>query len=284
MKLAVSNIAWPAADRDAAYRLLARHGIRGLEIAPKLLFAQSQDAFAPSPDEAARALDAVRSEGLQLVSMQSLLFGVERAALFRDQASRDRLVAATLRAIDLAGRFDIPNLVFGSPKQRDIPPDLDRAAAETIALDVFHRLGEAAAKANTRLGLEPNPAAYGANFLNRFDETEAFVRRLDHPAVRLILDGGALIMNDEMAVLQDLTPDRVSRISHVHISEPQLAPAPADPQTASQILRAMSAAGYGGWFSIEMKASAGGLEDLDQALGRLGAAVELARSKGLDVR
>ena len=283
MKLAVSNIAWPATDRDAAYRLLARHGIVGLEIAPKLLFAESEDAFAPSPDEAARALDALGSAGLQLVSMQSLLFGAEGAALFGDQASRDRLIEATTRAIRLAGRFDIPNLVFGSPRQRDIPPDMAPAAAEAIALEVFHRLGDEAAKAGARLGLEPNPAAYGTNFLNRFEETEAFVRRLDHPAVRLILDGGALIMNDEMAVLEDMTPDRAAPISHVHISEPQLAPAPADPQTASQILGAMSAAGYGGWFSIEMKAPAGGLDDLDQALSRLSAAVEMAKSKGVGV-
>ncbi|MDO8410622.1 MAG: sugar phosphate isomerase/epimerase family protein [Phenylobacterium sp.] len=283
MKLAVSNIAWPAATRDEAYRLLARHGIRGLEVAPKLLFAESDDAFAPSQDEAARALDAVRSAGLQLVSMQSLLFGAEGAALFGDQASRDRLIAATTRAIRLAGRFDIPNLVFGSPRQRDIPSDLAPAAAEAIAVEVFSRLGDEAAKAGARLGLEPNPAAYGTNFLNRFDEAEAFVRRLDHPAVRLILDGGALLMNDEMAVLEAMTPDRVSQISHVHISEPQLAPAPAAPETASQILNAMSAAGYTGWYSIEMKSPAGGLDELDQALGRLRAAVEMAKSKGLNV-
>jgi len=280
VKLAVSNIAWPAADRDEAYRLLARHGIRGLEVAPKLLFAESEDAFAPSRDEATRALEALGSAGLQLVSMQSLLFGAEGAALFQDQGSRDRLIEATTRAIGLAGRFGIPNLVFGSPRQRDIPADLEPAAAETIALEVFHRLGGEAAKAGVRLGLEPNPAAYGTNFLNRFDETEVFVRRLDHPAVRLILDGGALIMNDEMRVLQAMTPERVEVISHTHISEPQLAPAPADPQTASLILSTMSAAGYTGWYSIEMKAPAGGLADLDQALSRLSAAVEMAKLKG----
>jgi hypothetical protein len=42
----------------------------------------------------------------------------------------------------------------------------------------------------------------------------------------------------------------------------------------------MSAAGYTGWYSIEMKAPAGGLADLDQALSRLSAAVEMAKLKG----
>ncbi|MDP2215359.1 sugar phosphate isomerase/epimerase [Phenylobacterium sp.] len=282
MKLAVSNIAWPPPLRDEAYGLLAAHGVRGLEIAPKLLFADAQDAFAPSPDEADRALDAMRAAGLELVSMQSLLFGAEGAALFQDEGGRERLVGAMVRVIGLAGRFGIPNLVFGSPAQRNIPEGLTTAAADRIAMDVFRQLGDAAAAAQTILALEPNPAAYGTNFLNRFDETEDFVRRLDHPAIRLILDAGALIMNDELDVLDRLTPDRVRRISHVHISEPQLAPAPADPLTAAKILRSMRGAGYGGWFSIEMRAPPGGLADLDQALTRLGAAVTLAARQDVE--
>lgn len=276
MKLAVSNIAWLPAQRDDAYGLLAAHGVRGLEIAPKLLFADAQDAFAPSPDEADRALDALQSAGLELVSMQALLFGAEGAALFQDEIGRERLMAAMVRVIGLAGRFGIPNLVFGSPGPRNIPEGLAPAAADGIAMDVFRRLGDEAAAAQTILALEPNPAAYGTNFLNRFDETEDFVRRLDHPAIRLILDAGALIMNDELDVLDRLSADQVQRISHVHLSEPQLAPAPADPLTASRILRSMRGAGYEGWFSIEMRAPPGGLDDLDRALTRLGAAVALA--------
>ena len=48
MKLAVSNIAWPPHEAEAAYALLAAHGFTGLEIAPGLAFAGEDDAFQPS--------------------------------------------------------------------------------------------------------------------------------------------------------------------------------------------------------------------------------------------
>lgn len=278
MKLAVSNIAWRPTERDEAYRLLRRHGIRGLEIAPKLFLPQAQDAFAPTDEEVEIAMAAARDARLELVSMQSLLFGAEGVALFENAESRELLVEASKRAIRLAGRLSIPNLVFGSPRQRNIPPGLEAAEADAIAREVFRRLGDVAQAAGAKLGLEPNPAIYGTNFLNRFEDAEAFARDLGHPAIRVILDVGAMIINDDLDTLSRLTPERIARVSHVHLSEPQLAPAPADPTLASQVLKALTGAGYDGWVSIEMATPVGGLAELDAALSRLGAAVRLAQA------
>ena len=64
MKLAVSNIAWRRSEQNAAYALLQVHGIRGLEIAPSLFFEGAIDAFAPTEEDADRALTAMRRAGL----------------------------------------------------------------------------------------------------------------------------------------------------------------------------------------------------------------------------
>ncbi len=277
MKLAVSNIAWAPADRDAAYAILRGAGITGLEIAPGLFFDGAADVFVPTEVEAEAALGAMRRAGLELVSMQSLLFGVEGAALFEGEAGLDRLRAGMGRAITLAGRVGIPNLVFGSPRQRNMPDGLDREAAGSLAVDVFRRFGDAAAVAGTRISIEPNPAAYGTNFLNRIAEAEAFVRRVDHPAITLIVDVGALHMNGDFDTVEAVAERAVALVSHVHISEPNLDPAPARAGQAARVMTAMTGAGYGGWFSIEMKARPEpGLAALEASVARLVAAASLA--------
>jgi sugar phosphate isomerase/epimerase len=270
MRLAVSNIAWAPADRDAAYAILSAAGVTGLEIAPGLFFDGAADVFVPTAAEVEAALGAMRDAGLQLVSMQSLLFGVEGAALFEGEASLERLRAGMDRAITLAGRVGIPNLVFGSPRQRNIPDGMDPRAAETSAVEVFRRFGDAAARAGTRISVEPNPAAYGTNFLNRIAEAEAFVRHVDHPAITLIVDVGALHMNGDFDTVEAVAGRAVDMVSHVHISEPNLDPAPARADQAARVMTAMTGAGYTGWFSIEMKARPEpGLDALEACVARL---------------
>ena len=275
MKLAVSNIAWAPKHRDHAYAMLQAHGIRGLEIAPGLFLNGAKDAFQPTPAECEAALAPMRAAGLELVSMQSLLFGVEGAALFGERPERERFEEAMLRAIRLAGMLGIPNLVFGSPGQRVIPKSMSREEAEIIAVEVFRRLGDAAAAEGTILGMEFNPKVYGTNFLNHAVETATFVARVNHPAIQIILDVGAMHLNGDFETLPSFVAAQAGKISHVHFSEPYLAPAPADSDQAHRVLQAMSAVGYRRWYSIEMKAVPDGeLEALGLALGRLKHAVQ----------
>lgn len=275
MKLAVSNIAWPASEREAAYDLLAQAGVTGLEIAPGLFLAGAADPFLPTAAEADAALSATTAAGLTLVSMQSLLFGVSGAALFDGEPARERLVVAMERAIELARRLAIPNLVFGSPRQRAYPPEMTFAAAQEQAVAVFRRLGDRALAAGTRIAMEPNGRAYGTNFLNRVEEAASFVRAVDHPGVTLNFDIGALHMEGDFERVEAIVDATRDTISHVHLSEPGLAPAPASAEQAARALRALVGAGYGGWYSIEMAATQRPLEDLAAAVATLSQAVRL---------
>ncbi|CAN5369781.1 hypothetical protein BH10PSE13_BH10PSE13_11260 [soil metagenome] len=278
MRLAVSNIAWPADQRDAAYALLCERGISGLEIAPGLLLAGASDPFEPSARELEEALAPVRAAGLQLVSMQSLLFGVTGAALFGTAAEREALQRAMQRALALAQRLGIPNLVFGSPRQRAIPVGLDRARAEAIAIDTFRGLGDAAVAADTRIAIEPNAATYGTNFLNRIEEAEAFVRLVDHPGIALNFDIGALHNQGDFERIGPIAQAAADCIAHVHFSEAGLTAAPADSKQAAQALLALERTGYSGWYSIEMAAAPDALDALADAIARLQAAVAAVQS------
>ncbi len=257
MRLAISNIAWKPHERIAVYEFLCDEGVTGLEIAPAQVFPDDPDALEPGAAAAAAFLEEIGRYGLQLVSMQSLLWGVKDARLFGAAAERARFEAALARAVAFAGRFRIPNLVLGSPANRAIPDGMDRAEAEEIAQAVFCRAGDLCLAAKTKLALEPNAAAYGTNFLTTMGETIAFAARAAHPAVTVNFDIGALHMNGEFAEGAAWFAKAAPHVSHVHVSEPQLAPAPQDAAAFGSLARAILGQGYGGWFSIEMRAAGG---------------------------
>lgn len=269
MILSVSNIAWTPDERMIAYDTMARSGFTGLEIAPALFFNGADDPFVPETATAESAMSEIGAYGLSLVSMQSLLFGVEGAALFGDQAARAAFEKGMARAIDLAGRFGIPNIVFGSPKNRSIPDGMTQKIALAQAADTFRRLGDRAEAAGTVIAVETNPKAYGTNFLTTLEETEAFVGLVDHPAVTLILDLGAMHMNGTYNSLAVRIGKLMPLLTHVHVSEPQLAPAPDASTDLGPVLNALRDEGYAGAVSIEMKRPDEGVKNLDARLKAL---------------
>ncbi len=285
MKLAASNIAWAPEDRRAAYGLLRRHGVRGLEIAPGLLFDGEADPLDP-PEHRVKAVCAeLEDAGLSLVSMQSLLFGTQGAALFGTRDERAALQHRIGWAIHLAGRLGIPNLVFGSPGYRVIPATMDRDRAWHQAAEIFRCLGDEAAAAQTVFSIEAVAPAHGTNFLNTTEEALAFVELAAHPAVTLTFDTGALYsagareapesLVSGVPVSGTLMSGALPLTSHVHLSEPDLAPAPADTEQAATILSTLNRSDYDGWVSLEMRAVQGrALGSLEEALGRFSAAVQ----------
>lgn len=269
MILSVSNIAWAPEERLDAYNLIAEARFTGLEIAPGLFFSGAEDPFAPDVATANAALAEIAARGLSIVSMQSLLFGVQGAALLGETDERTAFEHGMTRAIDLAGRFGIPNIVFGSPMQRRIPEGMAHEDAWAQAADTFHRLGDHAAAVGTVIAMESNPTAYGTNFLNTLEEAEAFVIRVDHCAVTLVLDLGAMHMNGTFGTVATRAGALAPRLTHVHVSEPHLAPAPDDAADLAPVLAALREAGYARAISIEMKRPEDGLNVLRDRLSVL---------------
>lgn len=272
----MSNIAWSPEERIGAYAAMAKAGFTGLEIAPGLFFHASDDPFVPSDTQAKEALAEMADHGLQLVSMQSLLFGVSGAGLFDGEGPRASLVKGMERAIDLAGRFGIPNLVFGSPAQRRVPGGMAMATALDEATQVFRKLGDRALDAGTCITIEANPAAYGTNFLNTFGEATDFVSKTDHPAIAAILDLGAMHMNDDFSSVTQVIENKSLNLNHVHVSEPELAPAPASAEALAPVLRALAKKGYSKAVSIEMRRDESGLEAVATSVNALADAAKAA--------
>lgn len=247
MRLAVSNIAWDAADEPVVLERLARFGVDGIEVAPTKLWPDWQGMTEAS---AALARRRFADRGFTVPAFQAVLFGRPELLLFGERQSRSALVEHLARVAAVAGVLGARTLVFGAPKNRD-PGALDAAAAEAIAVEVLSAAGERCAAAGVALGIEANPADYGCTYLTRWSEAARLVRRIDHPGVRLHLDAACTTMAGDdpataVAGVRDI-------LCHFHISEPHLGTFATPQVDHAAFGAALTASGYDGWLSIEMR-------------------------------
>ena len=262
MILTVSNIAWASADDEAAEALLNELGVRSLELAPT----RQWPDLAKVPEADARAAAAqLHARGFGIAAFQAVLFGQPALEVFGPdggRACRDYLKAVCR----LAGWMGAGAVVLGAPKNR-LRGSLSPAEAASLATDFFREIGDAAASANTKLCLEPNPAGYGADFLQTAAEATEMVRAADSPGIALNFDMGEQAMHqaDAAANVRTFAP----WIGHFHVSEPMLEPFDATRACHAGAAAALRAAGYTGAVSMEMKTPAGGLPVVRAALTAL---------------
>lgn len=218
MRLAISNIAWDLPEDDAVAQLLARFAIDAIDIAPGKYF--------PDPASATlRDISHLRhwwaDRGLAITGMQALLFGTIGLNMFGDRCSQKSMLERLRAVCRIGAGLGATRLVFGSPKNRD-RTGLGDAQALEQAVSFFRQLGHIAQEFGVIVCLEPNPVRYGANFMTNSNETAQVVRAVDHCAIRMQLDTGALWINQESSEI--VLKENAALIGHVHASEPELIP------------------------------------------------------------
>jgi D-psicose/D-tagatose/L-ribulose 3-epimerase len=260
VKLAFSNLAWPAEDDAALLPELPELGFSSLEVAPTRLWG---DPLAQDDDEVAAVRAGIEASGLRIVALQSLLFQRPELQLFGDAEARQGLHDHLVGMARLASRLGATRLVFGSPGNRR-RGDLPVEQADEIAVEVFSRLGAAAADLGVCFCIEANPVDYKCDYLTDAVASTAFVRAVDSPGVRLHLDTAC------MALAGDDATERIRAgadvLAHVHASAPQLgAVLPGGPVDHDAVADALRAVEYEGHVSVEMLAQA---EDVSGAVRR----------------
>jgi D-psicose/D-tagatose/L-ribulose 3-epimerase len=249
MRLAFSNLAWPAELDAEVLPELPERGFGALEVAPTRLWA---DPLAQDPAEIAAARGAVEASGLRIVALQSLLFQRPELQLFGDAEARQGLYDHLRGMARLAADLGATRLVFGSPGNRR-RGDLPVEQADEIAVDLFARLGAEAAELGVCFCIEANPVDYRCDWLTDSVASTAFVRAVDSPGVRLHLDTACMALAGDDAVERVRAGADV--LAHVHLSAPQLgAVGPDGPVDHEAMAEALRAADYAGHVSVEMLA------------------------------
>ena len=237
MKLAISNISWSKEHDETIHIFLKEQGINSLEIAPTRTF---NEVPYDNLTRARRYLkEYLKPLGFQIVSLQSIWYG-RKENIFTSEEERNLLRIQAYKAIDLAVALECQNIVFGNPKQRNGY----KSSLHGIVINFFKDIAEYAKKKEIIISIEPNPEIYGTNFLNSTHETIMFVQELDHPNIKLNLDIGTMIENNEK--IEDIMP-YIHEINHIHLSEPYLKPIlKREIHTQLKDLR------FNGYLSIEM--------------------------------
>ncbi|QDL55228.1 sugar phosphate isomerase/epimerase family protein [Rhodoferax aquaticus] len=235
MRIAISNIAWDVSEDEQVVALLNKYGVDAIDVAPSKYFPDPKNA---RPGDIARVREWWRNGGIEITGMQALLFGTTGLNLFGSQNTQAALLEHLQAVCGLGAGLGAKKLVFGSPKNRDRSA-LSNEVARDMAIRFFRRLGDVASCHGVVICLEPNPPCYGANFMTDSAETASVVGAVDHPAIRMQLDTGAMAINGEDVA--QVISEHAALIGHVHASEPDLATLGdgcADHSSAASQLRA----------------------------------------------
>lgn len=241
MKLSISNIGWTVEQDNQIYEMMKKYGFKGLEIAPTRIF---QESPYDKLTEAQKWVENLRKlYGFSVCSMQSIWYG-RQERIFGTEEEFQTLVVYTKKAIDFASIIGCGNLVFGCPRNRNVPEGADPKKG----IRFFREIGDYAAAKGTVIGLEANPPIYNTNYINNTSEAFSLIEAVSSEGFKLNLDVGTMIQNGEG--VEELT-DKIHLINHVHISEPGLKP--IKQRAIHTVLKdILDNRGYKGYISIEM--------------------------------
>lgn len=241
LMIAASNIGWDASDDDKVFARMSELGFTGLEIAPTRIF--PDEPYSHIDDFANYSSEMKEKHGLEVCSLQSIWRG--RAENLFDADGASSLLDYTSCVCDFAQAGNVANLVFGCPKNRVMPD----GKTDSNAIPFLLECGQKAHDANTVFALEANPEIYGTNFLNTTRDVIDLLEKIDSPrGLGINLDIGAIIENNEgLEAIKAAIP----YASHVHISEPYLAPI-KERELHAKVRKLLEDYGYEGFVSLEM--------------------------------
>jgi sugar phosphate isomerase/epimerase len=148
-----------------------------------------------------------------------------------------------------AGDAGVGVVVFGSGGSRRLPEGFaPEEAAEQFA-DLLKRMGPLAGANNVTVAVEPLCSAQ-CNFVNTLAEAAPLVRRVGHPAVRLVVDIFHMLAENE-------PPQEIARhadlVAHCHVAESTRRAPGTDSEDLRPYLRALVELGYSGAVSLECR-------------------------------
>jgi D-psicose/D-tagatose/L-ribulose 3-epimerase len=231
MRISISNIAWDPQEDEAMAKLLQSLGITAIDIAPGKYFKNFQTS---TSQEIQNVKKWWKDRDIEIVGMQALLFGTEGLNLFSESAKK--MLEHLQQVMRIGSELNATKLVFGSPKNRDRAGITD-AETQQRANEFFSKAGDMAQKLGVVLCLETNPVAYQCNFMTTMQETGDVVKRLNHAHIRMQLDTGAMLMNQESA---ELIAQYAPWVGHIHLSEPHLKPLGFQNSNHTELAKAFS--------------------------------------------
>ncbi|MBD1878309.1 sugar phosphate isomerase/epimerase [Coleofasciculus sp. FACHB-T130] len=248
MKIAISNIAWQISEEASIATLMQELNIKGVEIAPTKVW---NTPLSAKDSEISEYRNFWQIRGIQIVAMQSLIFGRPDLTIFESAEKRKETFEYLSGMTELGSKLGVQNLVFGSPKNRRVE-NLDQKEAEEIATSFFYDIGQVAHQNGVMFCIEPNPAVYNCDFITTSKQALDLVERVNSNGFGLHLDAAGITLSGEN--IETAINLSGKKLCHFHISEPHLEPVGAGIVDHPLFAKSLDNQKYKGWKSIEMKA------------------------------
>jgi sugar phosphate isomerase/epimerase len=247
MKFAICNEIYQGWKIDDVFSHAAKTGYDGVEIAPFTLATSVTDISAA---ERQRIRDAAARAGTRVSGIHWVLVKPEGLYINHpDRAVRERTADYFRHLVHFCADVGGTYMVVGSPKQRNVLPEVSNEQARIWARETF----EAAVKAGEDRGVtvcfEPlSPAE--TNFINTAADAIAFVSEKPSDRFRIILDVKA--MCSESQPIPRIIRESWPHFAHFHANDRNLKGPGFGEVDFVPIAEALKDVGYQGYVSVEV--------------------------------
>lgn len=254
MKLATCNEPWrDAAPIEEVFRIAARIGFDGVELAPFTLAEDVNDIPAARRKEIVRA---AADAGVEIVGLHWLFVSPKGLHMTAPDEAVRRRTADYLKALtDFCGDVGGRVMILGSPKQRSIEPPTTAAEGWKRAKEVLLSCGDTLAARGVTLCIEALAPAE-TNFVNTLDESTRMADEIGHPSIDVMIDIKAMSSMPDGVIGTIRRFGR--RAKHFHANDPSgkgigmpHPPGEGEPIDLKPVLAELKASGFAGWVSCE---------------------------------
>lgn len=247
MKFAICNEIFRDWKIEDAFRFAAKTGYDGIEIAP---FTLANSATDISSDHRRQIRDEAARYKIEIAGIHWVLVKPEGLYInHSDKAIRERTAKYFCDLVDFCADLGGKVMVVGSPKQRNVLPNVSFQQAWEWATGTF---GEPVKKAEDRgvtICFEPL-APVETNFVNSAAEAIRFVDQFQSPNFKIILDVKA--MCSESKPIPQIIRESWPKFAHFHANDKNLKGPGFGDVDFKPIAAALKHVNYTGYASVEV--------------------------------
>lgn len=247
VKFAICNEIYGGWKLEDAMAHAKKTGYDAIEIAPFTLAKLVTDI---PPERRMEIRFAAENMGLAITGIHWLLAHTEGFHLTHpEEEVRVRTARYLCDLVDFCADIGGANMIFGSPNQRNTLGGVPREQAWQWAKSTLHMAAARAQERNVTVCVEPL-APTETNFLNTAEETVRFVKQLNSPSFKVILDVKA--MCSEARPIPEIIKASAPLLAHFHANDRNLKGPGFGDVDFKPIAAALKKARYTGYVSVEV--------------------------------
>ena len=247
MNFAICNEIFRDWKIEDVFGYAAKLGYRAVEIAP---FTLANSVTELSAGERRRTREAAERNKIQIAGIHWVLVKPEGLYINHpDRGIRDRTARYFCELVDFCADLGGKVMVVGSPKQRNVLPEVSPEQAREWAANTFREAVAQAEQRQVTICFEPL-APTETNFINTASEAIEFTQRVPSPNFQIILDVKA--MCSETKPISQIIRESWPHFAHFHANDKNLKGPGFGEVDFNPIAAALKEVGYAGFVSVEV--------------------------------